>query len=365
MRSCLKFSVILLVINLLNFTPLKSLAQTNVYVSYQAFYDDLSPYGQWVDEPQYGYVWVPNLDGDFRPYFTNGYWAMTDYGNTWVSGYPWGWACFHYGRWVYTGYYGWVWIPGSEWGPGWVAWRWGMGYCGWAPLYPGVEWGVGVDFICPDDWWIFMHPRHLYRPRYYNYWRDDYWRGPRYTKKILDHSSNVINKFGNDKATYFAGPRAEDVQKVTHEPVTVYHIEQASVREPGTKVGNTIIMYHPDKVEAVNQGGVRAVPANVVHAPQPLGKPVDVQKNWNQPHEFKTNTQKQTPGWDKPFIRNEPPYNPHPNNPVQNNPNPAPNNYRPQNNPAPNVAPQAPRPVQPSRSAPQPRSNPGSAPRHR
>src|SRR5665213_1919979 len=65
----------------------------------QVFYDELSPYGQWIDYPDYGYVWQPNVDQDFRPYDTNGYWVYSDYGWTWVSNYSWGWAPFHYGNW--------------------------------------------------------------------------------------------------------------------------------------------------------------------------------------------------------------------------------------------------------------------------
>ena len=77
--------------------PYKSIAQ-NDYISDQDFYDSLSPYGVWVNDPQYGDVWVPDVRGDFRPYATQGHWVLTEYGNTWVSDYPWGWATFHYGR---------------------------------------------------------------------------------------------------------------------------------------------------------------------------------------------------------------------------------------------------------------------------
>src|SRR5690606_27333721 len=94
-------------------------------VSFQTFYDELSPYGQWIQDPQYGYVWVPDVQDDFRPYSTNGRWAMTEYGNTWVSNYAWGWAPFHYGRWTFNNYYGWVWLPGTQWAPAWVSWRHG------------------------------------------------------------------------------------------------------------------------------------------------------------------------------------------------------------------------------------------------
>ncbi|HEV3324551.1 MAG TPA: DUF6600 domain-containing protein, partial [Puia sp.] len=47
-------------------------------VSYQSFYDALSPYGQWINNPQYGYVWMPNVGPDFKPYSTNGNWVYTD-----------------------------------------------------------------------------------------------------------------------------------------------------------------------------------------------------------------------------------------------------------------------------------------------
>src|ERR1039458_8402512 len=116
----------ILLLGLLLFTTagFKAHAQ-DVQVSFQTFYDNLSPYGQWVSDPQYGNVWVPNEEGNFRPYGSRGHWVMTDYGNTWVSDDPWGWACYHYGRWTYDNYYGWIWVPGYEWAPAWVSWRYG------------------------------------------------------------------------------------------------------------------------------------------------------------------------------------------------------------------------------------------------
>src|SRR5688500_17777318 len=65
------------------------------------FYNDLAPHGRWINNNSYGQVWVPNAGRGFRPYYTNGHWAMTQYGNMWVSDYDWGWAPFHYGRWTY------------------------------------------------------------------------------------------------------------------------------------------------------------------------------------------------------------------------------------------------------------------------
>jgi hypothetical protein len=67
-------------------------------VNFQIFYDELSPYGYWVDNLDFGYVWVPDVSPDFTPYGSNGHWIYAYEGWTWVSDYSWGWAPFHYGR---------------------------------------------------------------------------------------------------------------------------------------------------------------------------------------------------------------------------------------------------------------------------
>src|SRR5664279_4745731 len=139
--------------------PQNASAQTSV--NFQIFYDDLSPYGYWVDNPNYGYVWVPNVDPGFTPYGTNGYWVFTDAGWTWVSNYPWGWAPFHYGRWYSDPVYGPMWVPGNEWGPGWVTWRRSEGYYGWAPIEPGISISMAYSsgYRVPDDRWTFVRDR--------------------------------------------------------------------------------------------------------------------------------------------------------------------------------------------------------------
>jgi hypothetical protein len=107
-------------------------------VTYQEFYDALSPYGTWVQMPGYGYVWQPLAtvqDFRWRPY-TLGHWIYTDDGWTWASDEPFGWLTYHYGRWMRTHTLGWVWFPGDEWAPAWVSWRYGNDFVGWAPLPP-------------------------------------------------------------------------------------------------------------------------------------------------------------------------------------------------------------------------------------
>src|SRR5262245_1262667 len=64
------------------------------------FYDELDPYGDWLWVEPHGWVWAPvSVDPFWRPY-TVGQWVWSDWGWTWASGEPWGWATYHYGRWV-------------------------------------------------------------------------------------------------------------------------------------------------------------------------------------------------------------------------------------------------------------------------
>jgi hypothetical protein len=108
----------------------------------------LAPHGDWSDDPRYGRVWSPSarvVGADFSPYATGGRWSLSQYGLTWTSSYPWGWAPFHYGRWVTLPMRGWSWVPGTTWGPAWVSWRVGGGFAGWAPLPPeGTAQGMGA-----------------------------------------------------------------------------------------------------------------------------------------------------------------------------------------------------------------------------
>ena len=120
------------------------------------FRSTLDPYGSWVDDPIYGTVWVPSagvVGDDFAPYQSAGHWDYDDDDYTWVSDYDWGWAPFHYGRWVYASGFGWGWIPGRVYAGAWVDWRYGIDgypYVGWGPMAPTWCWrngyAVGLGF---------------------------------------------------------------------------------------------------------------------------------------------------------------------------------------------------------------------------
>jgi hypothetical protein len=112
-------------------------AQVEVSVTIGGFYDELAPYGRWVD-CRYGQCWVPErVASGWQPY-TNGEWVYTEYGWTWMSDDPWGGNPYHYGTWSYMDQYGWSWVPGTVWAPAWVTWSYGNNYVGWAPLPPNV-----------------------------------------------------------------------------------------------------------------------------------------------------------------------------------------------------------------------------------
>jgi hypothetical protein len=132
----------------------------------------LDPHGAWVDDPTYGTVWMPNADevgADFSPYASAGHWSYdNDY--EWVSDYDWGWAVFHYGRWVRLRDRGWSWIPGRLYSDAWVVWRVGddaSAFVGWAPAPPVWGWRGGVAGLLgfvPQEPYVFCPPRELFAP---------------------------------------------------------------------------------------------------------------------------------------------------------------------------------------------------------
>jgi hypothetical protein len=122
------------------------------------FYDQLSPYGVWVDEPDVGRVFVPET-ANYVPY-TTGHWEYTNLGFVWISTEPYAWATSHYGRWAYSRHYGrWYWLPDTSWGPAWVEWRTAGNDFGWAPLGPDVV--VRGGWQPPVDAWHYCSAEHV------------------------------------------------------------------------------------------------------------------------------------------------------------------------------------------------------------
>jgi hypothetical protein len=231
-------------------------------VSFGVFYNELSPYGQWVDYPGYGYVWIPSAGSDFAPYSTNGYWIWTDYGWTWVSGYSWGWAPFHYGRWDYDDSYGWFWVPDNEWGPSWVNWRRADGYYGWSPMRPGISLSVsfGSGYTVPNDRWRFVRDRDFSRTDINHYYVN------RNNNVTIIKNSSVINRTYTDQnrhSTYVSGPDRADVQKTTGrtiQPVVIHDNDK-----PGQNLKNGQLQIYRPQVQMNDKNGARPVPSKVVN----------------------------------------------------------------------------------------------------
>jgi hypothetical protein len=77
-------------------------------------WEDLNEYGSWYTEPAVGPVWYPSTVAVGWVPYREGHWAWVEpWGWTWVDDAPWGFAPFHYGRWVYLDR-GWGWVPGER-----------------------------------------------------------------------------------------------------------------------------------------------------------------------------------------------------------------------------------------------------------
>ncbi len=243
METKLKFSHYLpgLILILSLILPSQLKAQYDDDVSLETFYQELSPYGVWINDPQYGYVWRPDVDQDeFRPYYTNGHWEMTQYGNTWVSDYDWGWAPFHYGRWVFHNRRGWLWVPDTKWGPAWVSWRSGGGYYGWAPLGPGISININIGARIPDFYWVFIPQRSIYSYRYPRY--DRYRNVNIYRNTVIINNTYVHNRY-----RYYTGPRAEEIRRVTNQPVRIHDVRDYRDNRYGRVSGRPEVDRRPEQ----------------------------------------------------------------------------------------------------------------------
>ncbi len=238
----------------------RSNAQPAGGISVNLFYQELAPYGEWLTMPGHGRVWRPAVSGDFRPYYTNGYWTLTEYGNTWVSDYEWGWAPFHYGRWLYDPYYGWVWVPDVHWGPAWVVWRNGGGYYGWAPMGPGISINISVGggYNAPPDWWVFIPQRYIMHRNFHRHYH-----GPRQNVTIINKTTIINNIHVHNDNKYVYGPRKTEIERATGKPVREKTIQTQNGPRKTTVQGNRVAIYRPDVTQ---QTTTRPAPGNVREA---------------------------------------------------------------------------------------------------
>ncbi len=132
------------------------------------YYAELSRNGQWVQDDDYGWVWNPSVDDDWRPY-ERGEWDEGPSGPVWYGYEPWSWSVYRYGRWDFRFGIGWVWIPGRIFRPSHVRWYYGPDYVGWCPLgyydYPvhiSIGWGWGHSYFDNHPWTFIGYDNFYY-----------------------------------------------------------------------------------------------------------------------------------------------------------------------------------------------------------
>ena len=128
---------LVLFIAVISFFFLTEKVEANHYqvgIGFNYFYSSLSPHGKWIEIDDGLVVWKPRIHNRHWQPYARGTWIWTNDGWYWDSYEPFGHIVYHYGRWHYDDYYGWIWVPDYQWAPAWVEWRYDDDYIGWAPL---------------------------------------------------------------------------------------------------------------------------------------------------------------------------------------------------------------------------------------
>jgi hypothetical protein len=206
-----------------------STATAAVEVSVDFFHDNLDAYGDWREVGDYGYCWQPrDMSRDWRPY-SDGHWLYTDAGWTWDSEEPFSWAVYHYGRWTRVEQVGWVWVPGTEWGPAWVSWRRSPEYVGWAPLPPEARFDVSIGFngrvdadfdIGPTNY-SFVEVRNFGAPRLRTVLVE-----PRRNITIINQTTNITKITYVNNVVYNGGPEYEAISRESAQPIRRLKLER-------------------------------------------------------------------------------------------------------------------------------------------
>lgn len=247
------------------------------------FRAELAPYGQWVDDPVYGLVWIPSAElvgADFAPYVTGGHWGMTADGDwIWESDYPFGWATFHYGRWLWIPGRGWAWIAGRRYANAWVTWRVGYDsydYVGWAPMPPYYYWsgGYAVAFwVMPPAPYVFCPSAYVFAPHLHGH----IVHGSRvggiaaHSHPVGDHAAASPGRGGSHA---FATPRRGPTLKDARIP------DSARPNGLSTPPAKALSFAHPPNAAAasrhamVRPGGAMAGSSPSVRGAAPMSRPV-------------------------------------------------------------------------------------------
>ena len=168
-------------------------ARANYYSPGMTGAEDLDSYGSWQDAPEYGHVWYPQgVAEDWAPY-RYGHWGfVAPWGWTWIDDAPWGFAPFHYGRWVdVDGRWGWT--------PGVV-----VAQAVYAPALVafvntgGLGISIGIGAVAPVAW-VPLGPQEVFVPYYHT--SENYVRQVNVTNVTNINNVNITNIVNNNNTT--------------------------------------------------------------------------------------------------------------------------------------------------------------------
>ena len=231
-------------------------SRTPTYVSYEMTgYEDLDTYGAWSNDPTYGAVWYPTaVAADWAPY-REGRWAyVSPWGWTWVDAEPWGYAPFHYGRWVQVRDR-WAWCPGQR-----------VDRPAWAPALVGFVGGAGFAASGGSGavvGWYPLAPSEPYRP-----W---YTAGSSYVKRVNSVVVNVPAQVAREHRDANRERGVTAVRRealVTQQPIARARVQVAPAQARNAAPAPTAAAVLPSASE-VRQAHAR----NVTRGPRPAGPP--------------------------------------------------------------------------------------------
>src|SRR5262245_22210570 len=110
------------------------------------------------------------------------------------------------------------WIPGDEWAPAWVNWRYGDDYVGWAPLPPDE---LVESYEVQLAYWMFVPGRYMAAPRVRTY------IVPVYRRTVLLRATRVVNRTVPVQGARLAvnpGISPAFVARVSGAPIATYRV---------------------------------------------------------------------------------------------------------------------------------------------
>jgi len=175
-------------------------------------YEDLDDHGDWLYVNSYGYVWQPRyLAYDWAPY-RFGRWAwVSPWGWTWIDDARWGFAPFHYGRWVSLRNR-WCWVPG----PRHVRPVYAPALVGWTGNRPG-----GLTAVGSPVRWFPLAPNEVYVPSYQH--------TPRHARRV-NQSNTVVDDAKITRAYTARDPVRDYRHRADANAVTVGDVRDATPR---------------------------------------------------------------------------------------------------------------------------------------